>query len=202
MAHSGRNVQKPFTGRQLTPSADFKDLLQLHRESPSVSECVILASEMRLCDSQGTLSPEKLMKSEISILVTALGQSAQPIFLKMTFESVFFQHLLQNICVLTIIELWKEAAQGHFFIPYSFVIICVCTRWPVLSARQLQVCFVLVQRRAPPHAKPPCDPPPHAATDRSSPYCRTCDRRCGWPAPGGWRRGAELWPWGEEEELI
>lgn len=57
--------------------------------------------------------------------------------------------------------------------------ICVRSRWPVLSVHQLQACFVPVQRPEPPRAKPPCDPRQRGVTDRSSPYYRTCDRRCG-----------------------
>lgn len=77
------------------------------------------------------------------------------------------------------------------------VCLCICPRWPVLSESRLRVGIVLVQRPALPRAEPPCDLRLRGVTGRSSPYCLTCDRRCGWPTPGGWLKAGEQWPWGE-----
>jgi len=81
------------------------------------------------------------------------------------------------------------------------LLLSVCFRWPVLCECQVQACFVLVLRLALPHVKPPCDLLLHGATGRSSPCCRTCDRRCGWPAPDGWLKEAKQWPWGGERQM-
>ncbi len=92
---------------------------------------------------------------------------------------------------------WNE----HFSFLLLFVWVSVF-KWPVLSECRLRVCCVPVRRPALPHAKQPCDLRLHGATGQSSPYCRTCDRRCGWRAPGGLLRAGEQWPWGGRKAQI
>ncbi len=124
----------------------------------------------------------------------------------MSLGSVPFQYCLAEYVPVKYqlsAEFWKKRSsrikRTCFHAPlllFVCVSICVCSRWLALSVHQPQVCFVPVQRPVPPRAKPPCDLRPRGATGRSSPYFRTCDRRCGWPAPGGWLKGGEQWPWG------
>ena len=118
----------------------------------------------------------------------------------MRFGSVPFQHCLAE--QLSISWVQKPKDKTDMFSCPSCLCQYLMSRWPVLSARQPQAYIDPVRRPAPPHAEPPCDPRPRWATGRSSPYCRTCDRRCEWPAPGGWQKGGERWPWGGRKGLM